>query len=240
MPRTFGQIWLANIRRWGRRILRLGRPDNRPEGASGIARLGHREYVGGRWEEIGRLQFDFLVRQGLKPGDTLLDVACGSLRAGVHLIPYLDRGHYWGLEKESDLIDAGLKKELDPQIRQLKEPQFLINSEFDVAPMSRAADFILIHSLFTHLPPEVIQHCLQQLVACSAANTVCYATFFETQQPRENYHLAHDHESFFYTREQMRTACDAAGWNLDYIGNWGHPRGQMMLKLRPKQPGRAT
>jgi hypothetical protein len=27
----------------------------------------HRAFVGGMWEEIGRLQFDFLRGQGLKP-----------------------------------------------------------------------------------------------------------------------------------------------------------------------------
>jgi hypothetical protein len=41
---------------------------------------GHRESVGGLWDEIGCPQLDFLVEQGLRPHDVLLDVACGSLR----------------------------------------------------------------------------------------------------------------------------------------------------------------
>ncbi len=32
--------------------------------------------IGGRWEEIGRLQFDFLVAEGLMPAHTLLDIGC--------------------------------------------------------------------------------------------------------------------------------------------------------------------
>jgi hypothetical protein len=41
--------------------------------------LDHRAYVGGLWEEIGTLQFEFLLRQGLAPSDCFLDIACGSL-----------------------------------------------------------------------------------------------------------------------------------------------------------------
>jgi len=230
---ALGNVWLAKLRRWGGRIMRFGRIDNRPEGAVGVAQLGHRQYVGGRWDEIGRLQFEFLVAHGLLPRHVLLDVACGSLRAGVHLIPYLDRSHYWGLDKESDLIDAGLKKELDPEIRGAKEPQFLINSDFEVSPIRPPADYIWIHSLFTHLSPEVIQHCLRRISNCATAQTICYATFFETRNPTSNPREPHDHEQFFYTREQMREYCLAAGWTMEYVGEWKHPRGQMMLRLRP-------
>lgn len=50
----------------------------------------HREPVGGMWEEIGRLQFDFLIQNGLKPDHKLLDVGCvavfislNTLRKGI-------------------------------------------------------------------------------------------------------------------------------------------------------------
>ena len=65
-------------------------------GPEGIKEMGHRQYVGGCWDEIGRLQFDYLVSQGLRPNHYLLDIACGSLRAGIHFIPYLEPGHYLG------------------------------------------------------------------------------------------------------------------------------------------------
>ncbi len=42
----------------------------------------HRDMVGGMWEEIGRLQFEFLRARGLKPSHRLLDIGCGSLRGG--------------------------------------------------------------------------------------------------------------------------------------------------------------
>src|SRR5205807_6035012 len=58
----------------------------------------HRAIVGGAWEEIGRLQFEFLTGNGLKPHHRLLDVGCGALRGGLHFIRYLDEGNYVGVD----------------------------------------------------------------------------------------------------------------------------------------------
>lgn len=223
--------WISRLRRWCRRCLRLGRPDYRPTGAAGIARLGHRDYVGGRWEEIGKLQFEFLVAYGLRSDHVLLDVACGSLRAGVHLIPYLRPGHYWGLEKEADLIEAGLSRELDPALRVSQRPRFLINAEFDVSGIAQPVDFIWVHSLLTHLPLNEIQRCLKNLKSVASPTTVCYATYFEVATVQSNHPVAHDHETFFYTRDELSQCVAAAGWMCEFMGDWGHPRGQQMAKL---------
>src|SRR6516164_2727494 len=67
----------------------------------------YRELVGGSWDEIGQLQLDFLVARGLMPHHRLLDVGCGSLRAGVKVVRYLDPGHYAGIDLHESLLDAG-------------------------------------------------------------------------------------------------------------------------------------
>jgi hypothetical protein len=58
-------------------------PVQAPEQNTQMKSLDHRAYVGGLWEEIGRLQFEFLLRHGLAPSDCFLNIACGSLRGGV-------------------------------------------------------------------------------------------------------------------------------------------------------------
>jgi hypothetical protein len=40
----------------------------------------HRRCVGGKWDEIGKLQIDFLKEQGLEKNMKFLDIGCGSLR----------------------------------------------------------------------------------------------------------------------------------------------------------------
>ena len=52
--------------------------------------------VGGMWDEIGRLQFEFLRARGLKADHWLLDIGCGCLRGGIHAIKYLKTGNYYG------------------------------------------------------------------------------------------------------------------------------------------------
>jgi hypothetical protein len=97
----------------------------KPQGRRGIRKLGHREYVGGLWDEMGELQFDFLVEQGLMPSDVLLDVGCGSLRGGVHFIRYLEPGNYLGMEKEQELLQLGVKSELGMESLQARRPELL-------------------------------------------------------------------------------------------------------------------
>lgn len=70
-----------------------------PHGEEGVSQLGHRNYIGGMWEEIGNLQLDFLISNGLSPNHYLLDIACGSLRLGVKAMPYLQPSHYLAVEK---------------------------------------------------------------------------------------------------------------------------------------------
>ncbi len=43
----------------------------------------HRNVVGGMWDEIGKLQFDFLNAEGLRADVDFLDVGCGVLRGGL-------------------------------------------------------------------------------------------------------------------------------------------------------------
>ena len=58
----------------------------------------HRQVVGGMWDEIGTLQFEFLQGRGLQPDDLLLDVGCGSLRGGVRFVEYLNPSRYFGID----------------------------------------------------------------------------------------------------------------------------------------------
>lgn len=207
----------------------------RPEGPEGIALFGHRDYVGGMWDEIGRLQFDFLVAQGLLPHHVLLDIACGSLRAGVHLIPYLDPGNYLGVEKEPELVRAGLEQELTREVREEKRQEILVTDSFEFDRLTRRPDFAIAQSLFTHLTPEMIRLCLGRLAAVAPPHLRFFATFFEAGwwRPPRNPERSHTHTLFEYRRRDMRALGRETGWSMDYIGEWEHPRGQRMVEYRP-------
>lgn len=203
-----------------------------PEGDKGIETRGHREYIGGHWEEIGTLQFEFLKSKGLKPESYLLDIACGSLRLGVKAIPYLEPEHYLGIEKEAGLIAAGLEKELDKDVRAAKRPRLVVSDSFAFHEFSQKADFAIAQSLFSHFPPDLIHFCFKQLHPWLADDGAFYATYFEVDKPRKNASKPHDHGYFAYTKSQMLEFGQANGFTANYIGNWNHPRGQVIVEYR--------
>jgi hypothetical protein len=222
-------------------VLRRGRPaiagvEEPPiaHGPDGIQAVGHRQYVGGLWDEIGKLQFDFLLANGLEPQHVFLDVACGCLRAGVHFIPYLETGHYLGIDKEADLIRAGISEELGRALYDLKRPELIVSDAFEFERFSRKSTHALAQSLFTHLPPSMIMVCLKKLRAAMEMEGVFYATYFETAASRANPAKAHDHGLFYYTRQDMERFGSKTGWHAEYIGDWKHPRNQIIVRYRPR------
>ncbi len=51
-----------------------------------IEAKAHRNFVGGSWDELGQLQFEFLKKSGLGAEHKLLDIGCGCLRGGIHFV----------------------------------------------------------------------------------------------------------------------------------------------------------
>ncbi|GMV90219.1 MAG: hypothetical protein AMXMBFR81_31490 [Chthonomonas sp.] len=204
-------------------------------GSAGVFRAGHRMYVGGQWERIGRLQFAFLRnRAGLRPDHRVLDIGCGALRLGVHVIRFLEPGGYMGVEKEPELIRLGIERELGHDLYEQKRPALIVSADFEFDRLPAKPDIAWAHSLFTHLTPDRISLCLRNLRAWIEPTGVLFATFFEAFGPRANPTVSHDQRRFAYTRRQMEAAAEQAGWRVSYIGKWGHPRGQRMLRFEPK------
>jgi SAM-dependent methyltransferase len=195
-----------------------------------VDNLGHRAYVGGFWEAIGRLQFKFMIEQGLEPQHAFFDIACGSLRGGVRFIPYLEPRCYLGLDIKQELIDIGIKHELGEKLFALKKPEFVVSDSFEFNRFSKQPDFALAQSLFTHLTESDILLCLKNLREVAKPGTRFYVTFFETDDPVKNPVRSDPHAGFAYTQKQMSEFGDAHGWVARYIGDWNHPRQQRMLE----------
>lgn len=220
---------LADLRE---RLRRLRLP---AEGPAGIASLGHRAYVGGLWDDIGELQWCFLLNQGLHPQTVLLDIACGSLRLGCRAIPYLAPGHYLGIEKEAALLRAGVEQELGADLEARQQPRLVVDDGFRFERFGVKADIAIAHSLFTHLPAEPIGRCFRQLRPWLQPDGVFYATYFPTRQRRRQGAKGHDHAYFAYTNAEIEDFGEAHGFSCELLGDWGHPRGQVMAAYRIRQ-----
>jgi len=201
-----------------------------------IREMGHRAFVGGDgefWEKIANLQYAFMISEGLKPDHVLLDVACGSLRAGRLFIDYLSQGNYLGLDKEIDLIIRGVAEELGIKSFSDKQPSFVISNNFEFYKFNKQPDYAIAQSLFTHLTPAGIYDCLRSLKEFSTGGVIFYATFLEVQTAQLNPLESDALDCFYYTKDQMKMLAELTGWRMHYIGDWGHPRGQKIVKLEP-------
>jgi len=198
----------------------------------------HRVFVGGNWDRIGTLQLDSMMDEGLKPGHYFLDLACGALRAGIHFIPYLDEGHYWGLDKRQGLITAGIDKELDPQIYALKGPRFIVNANFDLSqvPTEIAFDYVLAASLFTHLLPEGIEACVKAVLPRLAENGRFYATYLLPGSVPSKGHLIDEGELSWAELDLawFEQAVTQMGAELRLVPIYDHPLSQKLLCISKK------
>ena len=98
----------------------------------------YRAYVGPPedYDLIAAMAFNLLTTLGLRQHHSLLDIGCGSLRIGRLLIPYLNRGKYFGVEPNEWLVDEGIRRELGETLVQIKRPTFF----FSDSPNTTFAD----------------------------------------------------------------------------------------------------
>ena len=171
------------------------------------------------------------MRQGLKPSDCLLDIACGSLRGGVHFINYLDAGNYLGIDKENELIKLGIEKELGREVYENKKPEFVVSDSFEFEKFIKKPRFSIAQSLFTHLTPADIGLCFEKLRAFVESDHLFFATFLEGDSAA-NLRTSNSLVGFRYSLEEMVTFANKPGWKATYIGNWNHPKNQMMMQYK--------
>lgn len=200
----------------------------------------HRRKVGGRWDEMGELQFDFLREKGLQPHHHFLDVGCGSLRGGVRFIPYLEPGHYYGIDRSQELLDAG-RREIEAANLQDMKPILMRLEDFGFGRLDQTFDYALAQSVFTHLPLNLIARCLVNVDRVLKPGGVFFATFFENHGGKQNLEPLeqgdgivsyYDRNPFHYTPDAFAWACGGLTLEAEYIGDWGHPRHQYMMAFR--------
>lgn len=210
-----------------------------------IARGEHRRLVGGYWEEIGALARDYLIDHGLLPGMTFLDIGCGCLRVGVHLVEYLEAGHYFGIDLSDELLTVGYERELGPLglCHKLPRENLLCDDEFDFGRLVNASrfDMALALSLFTHLPMNHLRLCLERLEGKMPPGAKLILTLFHCPADRP-WHLPMLHQPggitsyptrdvFHYRHSDLQRCAHGLPWHVGEPQQWGHPRAQAVAVL---------
>jgi SAM-dependent methyltransferase len=199
----------------------------------------HRGFVGGMWDEIGRLQFEFVKSRGLVPSHRFLDVGCGSLRGGIHFIRHLEPGHYFGIDMNPSLIKAGREVELVGAGLVERRPHLLVNETFNFAEFGTTFGFALALSVFTHINVNAIQRCLVNIARVLEPGGRFYATYFPAPRLHCLEELQHaggvvtrsDADPFHYHPSVFEFLVTGLPLSVRNVGDWGHPRGQHMLEF---------
>lgn len=199
----------------------------------------YRAYVGpaDQYDLIGAAQFALLYALGLRAHHRLLDIGCGSLRAGRMLISYLNSGGYTGVEPNRWLIDDALDHELGRDILTVKQPTFDAADDFSLDHLGRF-DYVLAQGVATNTGPSLLARLLQAITQTLAPAGIAAVTFIhpgsgdadalEIQIDDEDAPAWRYPGCYSYARSQIAAAIRAAGLNGRAI-SWYHPRHRWWL-----------
>lgn len=195
-----------------------------------LERHGHRAYVGPREQfDIGAAhQFNLMTElMGLREHHRLLEIGCGSLRAGRLFITYLLPERYCGLEPNTWLVEAGLEHEIGADLVARRRPAFRADDDFDLRRFERTFDFIIAQSVFSHTAQHQMSACLEAAAEVLAPGGRFVASYWESDRDYTGDTWVYP-ESVSYTRDTVRRLAEAAGLALHPIA-WGNQNNQQWV-----------
>jgi len=205
--------------------------DDTSEGDSKEASQTYRGFVGpsDKYDLVGAMQFILLTFLGLREDDYLLDIGCGSLRAGRLFIPYLLPGRYFGIEPEKWLIDEAIKNEIGDDIVRIKQPVFSNDTTLTLSVFNQKFDFILAQSIFSHASQKQIRRCLSEARKVMKPTSIFAATFMKGETNYTGDEWVYP-SAVTYTPEHMKSLVEEQGLACEPI-DWPHPNLQTWMVI---------
>lgn len=193
----------------------------------------HQAYVGApeEWDLVAARQVSLLLAAGLRDTHRLVDVGCGSLRAGRMLIPYLRPGHYFGVEPNRWLVERGIEHEVGQDLVRIKRPTFRFADDFSLGAFGVSFDFALAHSVFSHTYPDLALTGLRGIAEALAPGGMLFATFKEGASDPEGSGWLYP-EMAPYTWERMNELVAKSGLVARRL-DWMQPRQSWFVAAHP-------
>jgi SAM-dependent methyltransferase len=118
--------------------------------------------IGGDWEFYGAVQRDFLIAQGLRPEDRLLDFGCGTGRLARAIVPCLNAGNYTGIDISAEAL-AHCRTLSVTEAWALKGPVFVDSFDAQIWPTWPCFDYAWAFSVFIHLPSAIVSETIADI-----------------------------------------------------------------------------
>lgn len=103
---------------------------------------------------IGRMELAVLRMEGLQPTDTVVDVGCGVGRLALHLIPWLDGGHYIGTDVSPSMLQQAAAIVSDAVPAPPCSIRWLKHEGLTMPFPDGSVDMFGAFSVFTHIEHE--------------------------------------------------------------------------------------
>jgi len=183
--------------------------------------LSEQAFIGFQPEDFergGREQFVYMLRAGLNPDSSLVDIGCGVLRAGYWLLHFLDPGCYFGIEPHVGRLEMGMHTILEPGLLEAKRPRFHTNADFDTSVFGEKFDFFLAYSIWTHASKRQIELTLESFVRDAKDTGVFLTSYLPADSNNPDYLGDHwfgtSHESnvpgcIHHASDWIRSACES-------------------------------
>jgi SAM-dependent methyltransferase len=189
------------------------------------------EAVGGLWDAMGALQFNYLKSNGLLPTHHLLDIGCGTLRGGRHFIAYLAPRRYWGIDISPQAIEYA-RAFVEAEGLTDKHANLVVSKDMHLRFEEFAEakfDFLLAQSVFSHLPAENIEECFSNIHRVMNGGAKFFFTFLETAAATRL-----STKEFGYPFSFFEILARNNGFRVERRADYAHPRKQAMaVATRP-------
>lgn len=131
-------------------------------------------------QKRGRSVFKKILQLGLQPHHVCVDYGCGSLRIGQHLIGYLERNHYCGVDVTDRFFRDGLAL-IDDGIIQSKTPHLWVIDDRVLQQLALLkVDYIISVAVLMHVPPNELDPFFDKLMGLMADHSRVLLFFDES------------------------------------------------------------
>ncbi len=196
----------------------------------------HRDIVGGRWDETGRMQMQILHDIGVAPDHHLLDIGAGSLRLGCKAVEHLNPGHYWATDASRALMLRGRDAELSDPSR-LPPDHLIEDARFDFPDVPNVITHAICFAVFTHLPLPYLRRALTNLQRFDSLQCFAFTVFLapDAQTALHPYRqpdgvVTHDIRAPYHmVAGDVEHVAQQTGWTLTHDPR-RLPRGQVLYQ----------
>ncbi|HUF73005.1 MAG TPA: class I SAM-dependent methyltransferase [Gammaproteobacteria bacterium] len=137
----------------------------------------------GAWQPSAEFPLAFLSRHGLASHHRLLEIGCGVLRGGIHLIRYMDAGCYVGIDIRPEAINEAHREIANHKLA-AKNPVVFVTDNFGIDLFSSPQfDYVLAFQVFYHLQDNLVGDCLRATAEYMRPGATLYANVNVVQEP---------------------------------------------------------